>query len=251
SNNVVLPKVAIDYRFNPNVLIYGSIARGYKNGGFSSLPNTPDAAAFDPERSWTYEIGTKTNWLDDRLLANLAFFYTRVRDYQAIDFVPPNISSITNAESANLWGFEVEVKAQPATGFNLNAGFGYTNARYDRYTNAVGVNFNGNRLSNTPEFTYNLGAQYRSPNGFFSRVELQGFGTTFFEETNRAKQKPFGLVNARIGYEFDNFGIYLFGNNLFDKTYFTSSFKSNFAGERFFGSVGEGRTIGVQVTTQF
>ncbi|WP_293324006.1 TonB-dependent receptor [Microcoleus sp. PH2017_30_WIL_O_A] len=251
SNNVILPKVAIDYRFNPNVLIYGSIGRGYKNGGFSSLPSTPEAAAFDPERSWTYEIGTKTNWFNDRLLANLSLFYTRVKDYQVIDFIPPNISSITNAESANIWGLEVEVKAQPATGLNLNAGLGYTNAKYDRYTNGAGINLGENRLSNTPELTYNLGAQYRSPNGFFSRVELQGFGTTFFEETNQAKRSPFGLVNARIGYEFDNFGIYLFSNNLFDKTYLTSSFKNRFDGDRFYGGIGEGRTIGVQVTTQF
>ena len=251
SNNVIIPKVAIDYRFNPNVLIYGSIGRGYKNGGFSSLPSTPEAAAFDPERSWTYEIGTKTNWFNDRLLANLSLFYTRVRDYQVTDFVPPNISSITNAESANIWGLEVEAKAQPATGLNLNAALGYTNAKYDKYTNGAGVNLGGNRLSNTPELTYNLGAQYRSPNGFFSRVELQGFGTTFFEETNQAKRSPFGLVNARIGYEFDNFGIYLFSNNLFDKTYLTSSFKNRFDGDRFYGGIGEGRTIGVQVTTQF
>ena len=251
SNNVILPKIAVDYRFNPNLMIYGSIARGYKNGGFSSLPSTPEASQFDPERSWTYEIGTKTNWLDDRLLANVALFYTRVRDYQVINFIPPSISTITNAESANIWGFELEVKAQPVRGFDLNAGFGYTNAIFDKYTNGLGVQLDGNRLANTPEFTFNLGAQYRSPNGFFSRAELQGFGRTFFEETNKAKQNAFPLVNARIGYEFDNFGIYLYGNNLLDKTYLTSSYQSNFESNRLFGGIGEGRTIGLQVTTKF
>ncbi|MCC3409720.1 MAG: TonB-dependent receptor [Microcoleus sp. PH2017_10_PVI_O_A] len=252
SNNVVLPKLAIDYRFSPNLMVYSSIARGYKNGGFSSLPSIPEAAQFDAERTWTYEIGTKTNWLNDRLLANVAFFYTRVRDYQVIDFVPPNISSITNAESANIWGLELELRAQPARGFDLNAGVGYTNARFDRYTNGAGVKLDGNRLPSTPEFTFNAGAQYRSPNGFLGRAEVQGFGQIFFDENNEAKQEPFVLVNARIGYEFDNFGVYLYGNNLFDKTYFTSGFRSSFdPNTQFFGAIGEGRTIGVQVTTKF
>jgi len=38
---------------------------------------------------------------------------------------------------------------------------------------------------------------------------------------------------------------------LLDKTYLTSSYQSNFESNRLFGGIGEGRTIGLQVTTKF
>jgi iron complex outermembrane receptor protein len=41
----------------------------------------------------------------------------------------------------------------------------------------------------------------------------------FFDESNEFKQEPYTLVNARLGYEGENYGVYLFANNLFDTEY--------------------------------
>lgn len=85
-----------------------------------------------------------------------------------------------------------------------------------------------------------------SPGGFFSRAELQGMGRYFFEENNQLQQEPLVLVNARIGYKKDKFGIYLFANNLFDKNFFTEAFESFILPGVPLGVPGDGRTIGVQ-----
>ncbi|MEM9220385.1 MAG: TonB-dependent receptor [Cyanobacteria bacterium P01_F01_bin.150] len=75
-----------------------------------------------------------------------------------------------------------------------------------------------------PEYTLNLATQYRSPGGFFSCLELQGLGIYYFDDANTLDQDPFVLVNARVGYEFADSGVYLFANNLFDQEYFTAAF---------------------------
>jgi iron complex outermembrane recepter protein len=251
SDSILLPKFAMEYQFNPNLLVYGSVARGYKNGGFSTLPNTPEETQFDRETSWSYELGAKSSWLNNNLLANFSLFFTSVEDYQLIGFVPPNISTIVNANAVDIWGIELETRAKPAKGLDLIASFGYINAEFSDFTDASGVNYRGNKIPKTPEYTYFLAAQYRSPGGFFSRAELQGIGRYFFEENNQLQQEPLVLVNARIGYERDNFGIYLFSNNLFDKNYFTEAFESFILPGVPFGVPADGRTVGVQVRARF
>ena len=58
--------------------------------------------------------------------------------------------------------------------------------------------------------------QYLSQIGVSGRIELSGFGNTFFDELNQIEQEAFALVNASLGYEFENYGGCLFANNIFD-----------------------------------
>ncbi|MEM8612712.1 MAG: hypothetical protein AAGF93_11895 [Cyanobacteria bacterium P01_H01_bin.105] len=92
-----------------------------------------------------------------------------------------------------------------------------------------------------------VGLQYRSPNSFFGRVGVQGTGETFFDEENEFKQSVYAVVNARLGYELDNTGIYFFANNIFDDEYLTQ-------GAAFLdpiGQYGTPATFGVQVNSRF
>ncbi|MEA5503570.1 TonB-dependent receptor [Halotia wernerae UHCC 0503] len=252
SDNILLPKFVLEYQFNPNLLAYGSISRGYKNGGFSTLPSVPEETQFDKETSWSYELGAKSSWFNNSLVANASLFFTSVEDYQLIGFVPPNISTVVNANAVDIWGIELETRAKPLTGLDLIASVGYINAEFTNFTDAVtGENYRGNKIPKTPEYTYFLAAQYHSPGGYLGRVELQGFGSYFFEENNQLKQDQFALVNARIGYELDKFGIYLFVNNLLDRKYFTEAFESFIIPGQPFGTPGDGRTLGVQVRAKF
>ncbi|NJR74117.1 MAG: TonB-dependent receptor [Scytonema sp. CRU_2_7] len=101
------------------------------------------------------------------------------------------------------------MKATPMDGLTASAGFGFTDAEFSNYTNPFTLqNYNGKKVPYAPNFTYNLALQYRARIGLFARVELQGLGTTFFNEANNLKQGSFAQLNARLGYEFENSGIY-------------------------------------------
>ncbi|MGD1936105.1 MAG: TonB-dependent receptor domain-containing protein [Cyanophyceae cyanobacterium] len=248
--DVWLPRFAATYRLSPNVAVYGSVARGYRPGTHNYLALSDQELIVEPENSWNYELGVKTSWFDDRLGINLSAFYNDINKFQVL--VLDNsftFADISNAEARAL-GVELELRATPFAGFDIIAGFGYTDAEFTDNTNpATGENFDGNQLIYAPDYTYNIAMQYRSPNGLFGRLELQGIGTVFFDEANESKEDPYTLVNARIGYEFDKVGVYLFANNLFNTEYVVLAFPG-FSGDTI-AAYGDRRTFGIQVRAQF
>lgn len=249
NDSIVLPRFALEYRFNPNLMAYSSVSRGYKPGGLNPTANDNSVLRYGKETSWNYEIGLKSSWFDDRLTANLALFTTQLNDYQAVVSSFDRLSSSVVNGDARINGVEFEVRANPIKGLDLIAGIGYIDAEFTNYVNPfTNERFDGNKLTYAPQYTYNLAAQYRSDGGFLTRLELQGNGKTFFDDANRLKQNPFALVNARIGYERDNYGVYLFANNLFETEYLLTAFTA-LGVDR--GGYGNPRTFGLQVRANF
>ncbi|NJL38930.1 MAG: TonB-dependent receptor [Leptolyngbyaceae cyanobacterium RM2_2_4] len=243
----LLPRFAIDYRFTPNLMAYGSLTRGYRPPGASFDPISADTAVFDAETSWNYELGLKSSWLGDRLIVNLAGFYNDVSNFQYPSIQAGSVV-VSNAD-IRIIGGELEVIARPVSGLELIAGLGLLSAEFRNGTDAfTGIPLEGNRTPFTPSLTYNLAAQYRSDIGILGRVELIGFGNTFFDDLNTVEQGSFALVNARVGYEFDSYGIYLFANNLFDNEYITQAFN---LGGGIAAIYGAPRTAGLQVRARF
>ncbi|MEO1591897.1 MAG: TonB-dependent receptor [Cyanobacteria bacterium J06632_22] len=245
TSSELLPRFVIDYRITPDVLVYSSITRGYRPPGANFEPSDLATAVFDAETSWNYEVGAKSAWLDDRLIVNISGFYTDTSNFQ-FPSVQAGVVTIGNADIRTIGG-ELELLAQPIEGLELSAGLGLLSAEFRNGADSSGTPLAGNRTPFSPSLTYNLAAQYRSPAGLFGRLELIGFGNTFFDDLNTVEQDAFALVNARLGYEFDNHGVYLFANNIFDTRYFSQAFD--------FGNTiavfGEPRTFGVQVRSSF
>lgn len=246
----LIPRLGAQYRFSPNLMLYGTIAKGYRPSGFNYRADNETTRRFREETSWNYELGIKTSWLNDRLTANFSLFHIDASNYQlALPDTTGFFTDIANADIKST-GFELELKAEPIRGLSLIAGVGYTNAKFQNYINPfTGQIFSNNRVPVSPNVTYNLAAQYRSPGGIFARLELVGFGTTFFDDANEIEQKPYALVNARLGYEWRNGGVYAFVNNLFDTRYITQGFV--FPPPNVVAAFGEPVTYGVQVRANF
>ncbi|MEM9275333.1 MAG: TonB-dependent receptor [Cyanobacteria bacterium P01_F01_bin.143] len=228
-------------------MVYSSIARGYRPSGVNFRPDNEGTLTFAGEKSWNYELGVKSSWLYDRLGINFAAFYNPVEDYQVQEFDSTSFVPIAIANAdARISGFELEARATPIPGFDITAGFGLADANFTNFPGRP--DRDDNVLPFAPEFTYNLGLQYRSLSGIFGRLELAGVGRTFFNEDNTRKQDPYAIVNIRLGYEFDQYGIYLFANNLFDTEYltFASPITANAT-----GIYGIPATVGAQFRAKF
>ena len=75
-------------------MAYGSVARGEKSGAVNTqalpiLNSNKEFKAWQPvitkpEVSWDYELGLKTNWLDDKLILNGNFYWNDIFDFQSI-----------------------------------------------------------------------------------------------------------------------------------------------------------------------
>ncbi|MEM7062462.1 MAG: TonB-dependent receptor [Cyanobacteria bacterium P01_B01_bin.77] len=249
NGDALLPRLAAEYRFSPNVMAYGSIARGYRPAGVNFQATVAEAVPFGAERSWNYEAGLKSSWLDDRLGVNLAVFHNDVDDFQVTFFNPGINASLVTGAGAQITGAELEVRAVPVEGLTVTAGLGLIDGELTNLTNPfTGESSDASELLAAPDVTYNVAVQYRAPFGLLGRVELLGSGTTFFDEANTIKQAPFALVNARLGYEFERYGVYLFANNLFDTEYITGGFTTA-TGD--VATYGVPATYGVQLKAQF
>ena len=156
------PRFTVDYKFNPEALVYASAALGKKPGGNSSLsgviaaPNaagqrfTLDAPAsgpagtivnanrYDPESMWVYEVGAKTSWLNNRLQVNGAIYY---QDYSAkqvsLTVVDPLTQQLTlktvNAAKASVKGLELDINAALTDNVSFNVGYTYNDGKYDQF----------------------------------------------------------------------------------------------------------------------
>lgn len=240
--DIWLPRFVVEYRPSPDLMTYGSIARGYRPGGVN-FRGDETTLLFEEERAWNYEIGLKSSWLDDRLGANLALFHTDVDDYQVLVNDSLNIGRIDNAD-VSITGAELELRANPVRGLDFIAGLGISDATFTE-----SGDFDGNQVPFAPRLNYNLALQYRTISGFFARAELQGIGRTFFNEDNSLEQDAYAIVNVRVGYEFNGTGIYVFANNIFDTEYFAQAFDFDPLGSLV--TPGTPATVGFQVRQRF
>ncbi|MFN8544247.1 MAG: TonB-dependent receptor [Candidatus Binatia bacterium] len=139
SFDAVTPMGNIAYQWTDDVMSYARISRGFKSGGFNGRASTAATFLdpFQPETLTSYELGIKSQWLDNRLQLNVAGFYSDYQDLQVTVFrADPILGAVTtleNAAAATIYGTEVEAVAQPVKGLQLRVGYGYLHPEYDEF----------------------------------------------------------------------------------------------------------------------
>ena len=218
--NALTPKFALEYRPLPGIMTYISASKGYRAGGFNLFAADSEYDTFDEEELWNYEIGVKNTFFNNRLVVNACIFLMDISDMQVTQKISEDKSYLTNAAEATGKGVELELTGKITTGLTVMAGFGYTHIEFDDFKDKFGTgDYQGNTSPYSPEYTFNIGAQYRWENGFYARADLVGYGEMYFGTTNKYKRDPYQIVNAKIGYETEHFDIYLYGKNIFDEKY--------------------------------
>jgi iron complex outermembrane receptor protein len=248
--NALTPKVSLDYRASDNLLFYGSFSQGYLAGGFNNTIDDPEGSKYDAQTNTSYELGTKTNWQNNRLSCNLSLFYMDIDDMQVTEYPNAYLMVASNAGKAHSYGAEIEAKYKPLRELTLFGAFGIIRGEYDEYMGYGGVDYSGNELKSTPQYSLNLGGQYRHSSGFYFGLDVAGYGKTYFNEDNgdTSERDPYTTVNAKAGMELTNWDFYVYAKNLFDEEYFSSIFTS---GIRNSYMVGEPQRFGVNVVMRF
>lgn len=220
SDSEVSPKVSLKYQQDKNNMYYTTISKGYREGGFH--PEAPNGYTkqYKKETLWNYEIGSKNTFLDNRLIVNSSIFYMQIDDMQVKTYPISglNKSYVDNAAKANSKGFEIGLNGKLTDSLELFGSYGYTEATFDEYSDTKG-DYSGNKNQFVQNYNYNVGIQYRDAKGYFARADLNGYGKTYFDNANKNSRDPYKLVNAKLGYEAEDYDIYLYGKNIFNKEY--------------------------------
>lgn len=167
----VLPKMALIYHVDKDNLVYASVSKGFRSGGyniqmFSDLiqaslqndmmrtlaekmpmmnnfmkigvnPSADSTTVFKPETSWNYELGTHLSLFEGKLSLDAAVFYVDTRDQQIARYAESGLGrQMVNAGKSESYGLDLGLSTFFSFGddiLNVNASYGYTHATFKDY----------------------------------------------------------------------------------------------------------------------
>jgi iron complex outermembrane recepter protein len=119
------PMAGLRYRFSDDIMGFFTYTAGFTAGGFNGRAGSVTTLGpFDPETADTFEIGVKSDWLENRLRVNANAFMTSIEDFQTAFIRPAPNGGGQETIQSNLGkletkGVEVEVQALPMESLTL------------------------------------------------------------------------------------------------------------------------------------
>jgi iron complex outermembrane receptor protein len=227
------------YRFTDQITGYVRHGLGQKSGGINVPITSTITAPFDPEKVRDYEAGLKGSRLFDMLNFSLSVYYS---DYQGLQRYVSSLlpggggigSSVINAGSARIWGVEGEGDLRLSSAFSINGFFGYTNAKYKRFTTTdptgAVIDLANQPFIGAPKWTSRIGATYSVPVAggelrFSGGWNHQGNSSLQAISFPGAFSGKVDLVDARISWLSDDkhWELAVYATNLLNDKYFTSA----------------------------
>jgi outer membrane receptor protein involved in Fe transport len=216
-------EISLQHDVTDDLMSYLSVSRGYKAGGFNLGPVPEGFREFGNEILWTAEAGIKSLLADGRVRLNLAAFLSQRDDQQVriSEQLNPNdpasfvFYTINDADGGEASGLEADVQWFPTDSLELFASVGLLRSK---------LGAGGRDLAHAPRYSIAAGAVYRHSNGFFARLDSTAIDEFYFDVSHDQKSESYALLNARVGFEGENWRLYLWGRNLTDEYYAVRGF---------------------------
>ncbi|WP_446774691.1 TonB-dependent receptor [Macellibacteroides fermentans] len=249
------PKATLQYSFSGNQLLYATVSKGYKSGGFNTSFERDEDRSFEPEYSWNYEAGTKLNFWQNRIKTELSLFYIDWRNQQIYQPLPSGKGSmLKNAGRSESKGIEFALQANVCNGFMFNVAYGYTDATFKEYQRSTTLDYAGKKLPLVPSQTFSVGTDYlfRVKSPLLDRIQMNisysGTGKLYWSESNEAFQKYYGIWNGKVSFMKGALTASIWGKNLTGTEYTAFYFES---GGNSFAQKGKPVTFGGNLTLNF
>lgn len=209
---------------------------------------------YDPEYSWSYEVGTHLKFIEGRILLDVSAFWIECRDQQLTVFPEGTTTGrmMSNAGKSRSRGVEASLQWRTQWGLQLSGAYGYTNAKFTEYNDGK-ADYSGKYLPYAPQHTASASASYTiAVNGklldaIVLGVNYRGAGRIYWDEMNTKDhcQDYYSLLGASVELRKGDFSLSLWGQNLTDTKFNTFYFKSV---ENSFFSHGKPRILGVTLS---
>jgi outer membrane receptor protein involved in Fe transport len=269
-------KLNLSYRVDEDRMVYATYSEGFRVGGSNPLrPNSILPGEYSSDEVTNYELGAKTEWLNNRLRFNIAAYFMQWDDFAVqIEDPQPGVFQLgyVNLPSAEIKGIESEFNFAINDAWQLDATFGWIEAEVSEATvltlvDGDGVEYEtpvkkGARLPLTPDWTATLGIEYRSRARLldaqpFARFDFAYVGDavnnlegieSVVAASGVQKLDSYQTGDLRFGLEGEQWSGSIFVDNVWDER--TSVFQSNrWAEPR--QSIIRPRTIGLQFRYDF
>lgn len=263
--DAVTPRLVVRYKLDDRNMVYGTISRGYKAGGFQGQADNGASAAvpYDPEFVTNYEIGGKFSVFERRLQANVAAFIMKYEDLQVRQRIlldpadPTTVINVTsNAAQATIQGLEIELTARPTQGLEVWAAGALLDATYDEFVSGT-ADLSGSHLPRSPEQALTVGGKLTLPIGSVGeialRAEAQYKSEIFFDPDNTVvpgREPGHTLVDLGATYSpaHGEWEVAVWGKNVSDELYRENTL---IVGDSGYSRYGAPRTYGLTLRYRF
>jgi len=266
----LMGKLSLDYAVSDDVLVYGTIANGFKSGGFNGA-NSNTTIQLQPIREevlTSYELGIKATLAGGAMQFNAATFFYDYEDKQeqdlAVAFVG-NISGLTNVPKSEITGAEAELTWMPAEGWGVRLGLALLDTEITEWLAVDGAasswptvvrrDVSGQSLAQSPDLQYSALVSKEWTVGAGKMMDA-AVDISFIDDTSGGAQvsdatESYSVANARVGYGSDDgqWRVLLWGRNITDEYYYPSAYTGG--NGPYVRSVGMPRTWGISLDYKF
>ncbi|HVN42770.1 MAG TPA: TonB-dependent receptor, partial [Steroidobacteraceae bacterium] len=235
--NDLSPRFVLDYKVAPNVMVFGSVAKGYKAGGFNSVE---PLSRFDPEHVWNFEGGVKSLFADIGVIVNASVFYFEYSNKQEITLVQGTdgvAHYVVDSSDQKAHGVDLDARWQPLNALTLSLSAEYIDSTYKKYVAPDGTNLTG-QPTGEPHWSVAAGASYVWTLPSSGKIDLSGQFAYRGETRCNADSVAQGnclvtphftlgsateRLDARLGWSSskDRWGVAAYVTNLLNKQYVT------------------------------
>jgi len=260
-------RVNLTWQISDDHMAYGTWSEGYRPGGIN---RSPSAGNYRSDFLTNWELGWKTQWMDNTLQFNGAVFKEEWDDFQ-ISFAGANaITQVANGPSAEVLGLEGQLLWVPTDNWRISSSFTFIDSEllsdYANY-NADGsvkkiLAPAGTALPVTAEFKGNLVARYSFQLGGYDS-HLQGAlsyegerGSDMDQSDNaiRGDVPANTFLDLSAGIATGNYSLDLFIKNATDEDaplYLTGQCAAGTCGAQNYGVRARPRTVGLRFSKHF
>ncbi|MEM0910653.1 MAG: TonB-dependent receptor, partial [Pseudomonadota bacterium] len=262
--------VEVQYDIGNN-LVYSSVSRGYKAGGFNIDQRlTGDNRTFSPEYNWNIEAGIRGMALDGIAQVAVGLFYMKRTNAQVNDFatfervtdegttVTSFADAIRNTDTGTNKGVELSSTwfIHPDWTVQLNAG--YLDATFGNYNRLDGSFVPKQDQAQAPEFTLYASSTYAFSDLLTWFIDIDAKDEFRFSDGHNERAPFTVVVNTNVSIELGQSTLSFWVKNLFDRTVFTRGFggfsndpRDEFAFVEPYFQFGQQRQIGASYTYSF
>jgi iron complex outermembrane receptor protein len=211
----------LTYFMTDEIMLFGSVTTGSKSGGFNGVAGEDAPREFDDEDTTNYELGVKSQWLDNRLQINASAFYTVFDDLQFLAQQPSGVGTfVSNAAQGTSAGLDLNFSAAPWEFLMLSGGVQYLDAEYTK-GELDELNLD---VPYAPDWSGNIAATVMLPfaEGIaYLRSDYSYMGNHFTNATYQAAsvRQDQNLVNVRLGWRNPDWDAALWVKNATDEAY--------------------------------
>jgi iron complex outermembrane receptor protein len=223
---LVSGKVQLDYKPSPDLLLYAGISRGVKGAGFNANLGggmTNEETPFGSETVLTYEVGAKSELLDNSLRLNGSVYYYDYDDYQGFAF--NGVQGVVGNYKGTFYGADLEALAELPGDVRLSLGAAYAHTELQDVPSAYAyLGVRDMRSVMAPEWTFNgsLGKTMKVGPGSLSMAWNFDYLSDRYASVDNNPATYVGsstVHNLRVAYELEESGLEFaaFANNVTDE----------------------------------